>query len=302
MGYLEERAGLEGKCAAVIGGAQGVGAAVTMALARAGVDVALCDLDPDQVAVTCADVEKLGRRATGRVIDAFDPDQLIDFYGSLTERLRYLDVVVNVAGFVELRNFADTDYAQWTADLHRNLGWAMHSMSLCLPLLRATGRGGSIINFTSIEAHRGAAGIAAYAGAKAGLTNFSRALAVELAPERIRVNAIAPDTTPSATSRNAISDDVRQSMRSASRELRTKALATYVPTGVSPSADELGDAVLFLASDLSSSITGTTIHVDGGTWASSGFLHWPEPFGWVPVPPAPFLREDAFIAMTEGND
>jgi hypothetical protein len=91
-------------------------------------------------------------------------------------------------------------------------------------------------------------------------------------------------------------------MRSASRELRTKALATYVPSGVSPSAEELGDAVLFLASDLSSSVTGTTIHVDGGTWASSGFLHWPEPFGWVPVPPAPVLREDAFGTTAEESD
>ena len=70
MGYLEERAALEGKFAAVIGGAQGVGAAVTMALARAGVDVAVCDLDADQVAVTCGAVEDLGRRATGRATHA----------------------------------------------------------------------------------------------------------------------------------------------------------------------------------------------------------------------------------------
>ena len=294
MGYLEDRARLVGKVAAVIGGGTGVGAAVTTALAKAGVDIVFCDIDADGVETTRAEVERLGRRVSGSVTNAFEADQLRGFYEALDREFDHIDVLVNVPGFVEFREFAVTDPEQWTADIHRNLGWVMESMSLGIPRMRSSGQGGSIVNFTSIEAHRGAAGIAAYAGAKAGLSNFSRAVAVELAVEGIRVNLVAPDTTPSRTSRNAISDEAREAMRTASRELRQRAFATYVPTGAAPTADQLGDAVLFLASDLSASITGTTVHVDGGTWASSGFQRWPEPFGWVPVPPASFLREDAF--------
>ena len=291
MGYLEDRANLAGKVAAVIGGGSGVGAAVTLALARAGVDIAFCDIKGDSIEPTRKEVEQLGRRVTGRVTDATDPEQLEAFYGAFDADFDRLDVLVNVAGGVRRRPFAETTREQWTADVQRNLGWVMQSISLALPRLRAGGRGGSIISFTTIEAHRGAAGFAAYAGAKAGLTNFSRALGVELASERIRVNLIAPDTTPSETSMNAIPPDEIADM-AASPELMLKGMAMYVPMGVPTPAEDLGDGVLFLASDLSASVTGTTLHVDGGTFASSGFLHWPGPSGWGPAPPAGLFRED----------
>jgi len=294
MGYLEDRANLSGKVAAVVGGASGVGAAVTLALAHAGVDIAFCDIKRDAVESTRAEVDQLGRRVTGRVTDALEPEQLAAFYEAFDDDFDRLDIVVNVVGGVLQRHFADTSVEQWTADIHRNLGWAMQSMSLAIPRIRAGGRGGSIVSFTTIEAHRGAAGFAAYAGAKAGLTNFSRALAVELGPERIRVNLIAPDTTPSEGSANAIPEELRAAIPRAPREIVGKSFAMYVPMGAPPPVDDLGDAVLFLASDLSSSITGTTLHVDGGTWAASGFLHWPGPLGWMPAPPAGLLRPEVF--------
>jgi NAD(P)-dependent dehydrogenase (short-subunit alcohol dehydrogenase family) len=294
MGYLEERANLDGKVAMVVGGAFGVGAAVTLALAKAGVDVAFCDHKPDAVETTRAEVESLGRRVTGRVTDALDPEQLDAFFTAFDSDFERLDILVNVVGGTYFRPFGETTPEQWTADVHRNLGWAMQSISRALPKIRAGGRGGSIISFTTIEAHRGAAGIAAYAGAKAGLTNFSRALGVELAPERIRVNLIAPDTTPSETSMNAVSEEVRREIGAVSPELLAKSFAMYVPMGVATPAESLGDAVVFLASDLSSSITGITLHVDGGTWASSGFLHWPSAMEWGPAPPATLFREDIF--------
>ena len=293
MGYLEERANLAGKVAAVVGGGSGVGAAVTLALAKGGVDVAVCDIKADAVEATRAEAEKQGRRATSRAMDALDPEQLAAFYRDLDADFGRLDVVVNVVGGVRRRPFSETTREQWTGDIHRNLGWVMESTSLALPRIRAGGRGGSIINFTTIEAHRGAAGFAAYAGAKAGLANFSRALGVELAAERIRVNVIAPDTTPSETSMNAIPEEELLAMGATSPELMAKGMAMYVPAGEPTPAEDLGDAVLFLASDLSSSVTGTTLHVDGGTWASSGFLHWPGLIGWGPSPPAVLFREDA---------
>ena len=160
--------------------------------------------------------------------------------------------------------------------------------------VRAGGNGGSIVNFTTIEAHRGAAGFAVYAGAKAALTNFSRALALELAPDRIRVNMLAPDTTPSEGNNNAVPESTIAAMSVVEPSRLMATFGTYVPMGLPPMPDDLADAVLFLASDLSRFVTGTTVHVDGGTWAASGFQHWPEPYGWLPSVPATLLNDQAF--------
>ena len=140
MGYLEDRANLSGKVAAVVGGASGVGAAVTLALAHAGVDIAFCDINRDAVESTRAEVDQLGRRVTGRVTDALEPEQLAAFYEAFDDDFDRLDIVVNVVGGVLQRHFADTSVEQWTADIHRNLGWAMQSMSLAIPRIRAGGR------------------------------------------------------------------------------------------------------------------------------------------------------------------
>jgi NAD(P)-dependent dehydrogenase (short-subunit alcohol dehydrogenase family) len=134
---------------------------------------------------------------------------------------------------------------------------------------------------------------AVYAGAKAGLTNFSRSLALELAPEGIRVNTVASDATPSARLTAMLEEMEQRSPGTMSPEARAKAHAVYVPAGAPPSVDDLADVVLFLASDLSRSVTGTTLHADGGTWAASGFLRWPGSYGWAPSPPADLVRDDA---------
>lgn len=291
MGYLEERANLTGKVAAVVGGAGGVGAAVTMALAKAGVDIAFCDINATALDATRVEVEKLGRQVTARVTNAWDFDQLLAFYEAFDDDFNRLDVLVNVVGGVRQRPFSEATVEQWTGDIHRNLMWAMRSISLAIPRIRAGGRGGSIISFTTIEAHRGAAGYSAYAGAKAGLVNFSRSLAVELGPDRIRVNLVAPDTTPSESIGKMMTPEALRE-RGTTPEQLAKAFSTYIPMGTPPPVGDLGDAVLFLASDLSSSITGTTLHVDGGTWAASGFLRFPGTPGWGPTPPPTLFRDD----------
>ena len=293
MGYLEERAGLAGKVAAVVGGAQGIGGAVTIALARAGVDVACCDIDAEALARTRSAVEALGRRVHAAPADALDAVQLEAFFAGMDAELGRLDVLVNVVGGASRQWFTRTTPDDWAEQIHRNFGWAVHATSLAVPRMRAGGRGGSIVSFTTIEAHRGAPMYAVYAGAKAGLTNFSRSLAVELAPEGIRVNTIASDTTPSARLTALIDDLERRAPGTMSAELRARSHAVYVPAGAPPSVEDLADVVLFLASDLSRSVTGTTLHADGGTWAASGFLRWPGGHGWAPSPPGSLLPDDA---------
>jgi NAD(P)-dependent dehydrogenase (short-subunit alcohol dehydrogenase family) len=191
--------------------------------------------------------------------------------------------LVNLAGGTLRRAFADSDAEADARDIRRNYGYVLDSTRRAIPLLRKTGRGGSIINFTTIEAHRGAASFAVYAGAKAATTNFSAALAVELGAENIRVNCIAPDTTPSAGNVNAV-PGIAEGFGSLPAGVAAKGMAMYVPLQRVPMPEDLADAVLFLASDLSQFVTGTTLHVDGGTKAASGFINWPFGDGFVPTP------------------
>jgi NAD(P)-dependent dehydrogenase (short-subunit alcohol dehydrogenase family) len=283
MGHLEQRAGLSGRVGAVIGGAAGIGEAVTLALARAGVDVAVCDRKAEAVPVAVQKVRDLGRRSLGVAGDACDVAVLGRFYDELAAQFGHLDIVVNLAGGTTQKRFMDMSTADIASDVRRNYTYALDSIRLAVPLLRKSSRGGSIINFTTIEAHRGAAGFAVYAGAKAALTNFTRALAVELGAEKIRVNALAPDTTPSEGNYLAIPEPLRSRMAAVPLPAMMEALGMYVPLKSPPTPEDLADGVLFLASDLSRCVTGTTLHVDGGTMAAAGFLEWPFGEGHLPV-------------------
>lgn len=285
MGFLEDQAKLQGRIAVIVGGASGIGEAVTLALAASGVDIALCDIKADAVCATCAHIEAPGRRAFRAVADATDPTALQEFYREVGARFGRVDILVNVVGGVLQKPFMESSAAECAADIQRNYGYVLNSVRAAVPLIRQTGRGGSIINFTTIEAHRGAAGFSVYAGAKAAVTNFSRSLAVELGAERIRVNVIAPDTTPSEGNFNALPPAVRAEMAASNPEWMDQALRMYIPLQTPPTRQDLANAVLFLASDLSRSVTGTTVHVDGGTWAASGFINWPGE-GFLPIPRA----------------
>ena len=284
MADLEGRMGLAGEVAVVIGGGGGIGAAISRTLAGHGVDIAFCDRNAQSCSDLARELEASGRSVHAVVLDATDARSLADFYGEVDRRFARLDIVVNVVGGVLQSPFMETTAASRDADIRRNYGYVVDSVYHAVPLIRRGGRGGSIVNFTTIEAHRGAAGFAVYAGAKAATANFSRALAVELGPERIRVNTIAPDTTPSEGNFLALPPETRDSMLNSPPEWMAEALKMYIPLGQPPSAQDLADAVLFLASDLSRSVTGTTLHVDGGTFAASGFVNWPQGQGFLPVP------------------
>ncbi len=284
MSFIEERANLQGKVAAVVGGASGIGAAVTLALAGAGVDVAFCDVNTGALEPTRTAVEKLGRRVLAMATDATQSEQLSAFYSAVAERFDRLDIVVNVVGGVRRRDFMDASLADCAGDIQRNYGYVIESVRHAVRLMRKAGRGGSIINFTTIEAHRGAAGFAVYAGAKAATTNFTRALAVELGKERIRINTLAPDTTPSEGNMKALDPALLERMSKLPNQAVKASMDMYIPMKAQPSVDDLANGVLFLASDLASFVTGTTLHVDGGTMAAAGFIDWPFGDGYLPVP------------------
>ena len=292
MGTIEQRAGLAGRHAVVIGGGFGIGRAITQALAESGVKLAICDDDCEGLAETVAAAEAAGVPVYSECFDALDPARISAFYAEVARRLGHLDILVNVVGGANMGFlFEETGPEDWADDIQRNFGYMLHSTRAALPLIRKSGRGGSIINFTTIEAHRGAATLSVYAGAKAATTNFSRSLANELGHERIRVNTVAPDMTPSRGNNRATVKKGFAGMGEIRAEKLSRTVEIGCPMGVAPSPDDLANTVLFLASDLSAAITGNVLHADGGTWASSGFLRWEGNY-FSPLPPPDFSLAD----------
>lgn len=283
-GFLDGRANLAGKVAAVVGGGGGIGAGIALALARAGVDLALCDIDEAAMAQTKAAIAALGRKVTVMTADATDEAALDAYYDAIARDFPRLDIVVNVAGGTKRQPLADASRADIARDIARNYGYVVQSVQRAAPLIMRSGEGGSIINFTTIEAHRGAASFSVYAGAKAATTNFTRAMAVELGKEKIRVSCIAPDTTPSQGNMNAMPPSFAEGFAALPGPVQGKGIDMYIPRREQPPVDALADAVLFLGSDLSAFVSGMTLHVDGGTMAAAGFFDWPFGDGFVPTP------------------
>jgi NAD(P)-dependent dehydrogenase (short-subunit alcohol dehydrogenase family) len=230
----------------VTGAAQGIGAAVAGACARFGADLALCDRDADGLARTAADVEAAGRSAVTAVLDVRDGDAVRDWVGPLGR----VDVLVNNAGGGFRADFLDVNDKGQDALVRENFTSVTSFVRAAVPHMPADGRA-SIVNITSIEAHRAAPGFAIYSAMKAALVNLTKSLALELGDRRIRVNCVAPDVIPTP----GIGGD----------------LAVKTPLPVAGHVDDVAGAVIFLASDLGRFVTGTTIHVDGGNLAAGGW-------------------------------
>jgi 3-oxoacyl-[acyl-carrier protein] reductase len=269
MGWLEERAGLTGKVAFIAGGGGGLGRAIALDYARAGMRLLLCDKNEELLEHT---VRELGNDAEvmSALIDVRDAGALTQAFADGLQRFGRLDVLVNVAGGTFKADFLDTNARGWDALIRTNFGWLLHSTQIGARQMVDQGGGGSIITLTSIEGHRAAPGYAVYAGMKAAVTNFSRTLALELAPHGVRVNCIAPDYTPT------------EGMPAAPDQ---RAVEAGVPMGRLGTYEDIGGCALFLASDLSNYVTGTALHPDGGAFASAGWFNWPG-LGYLNMPPA----------------
>jgi 3-oxoacyl-[acyl-carrier protein] reductase len=266
--WFERRAGLRDTVAVVTGGAGGLGGAISRDLAANGVRVAAIDIDKDAAGVIEAE---LGDGAIVHRGDVRDPDELAALFAAVDERWGRVDTLVNVPGGTFRAPFTETRQKGWDTLLRLNLTHVLHACSLAVPRMRAGGRGGSIVNLTTIECHRAAPGYAVYSAAKAAVEQFARTLAVELAPDSIRVNNVAPDSSPTPNMARIAGADQPGESPFGKR--------ISIPMGRSGEITEVSGCVVFLASALSSYITGTTLHPDGGTFASSGWFNWPDQ-GW----------------------
>jgi len=268
--YLEKRLGLNGKFAIILGGGGGLGRASAYDLGRAGVTLALADRDKKLLEETVNTLRAEGAKvALAECFDVREPGELERFFKQADEvKGGKLDVLVNVVGGTFRKDFADTTPRAWDTLIRTNFTWLLHAVHMAIPRLRAAD-GGSIISFTSIEGSRAAPGFSVYAAMKGAIENFTRTLALELGPENIRVNTVAPDITPTEGTAQMMSASLGTGPE------RKISEAVAVPMGRFGVYEDVGGAVLFLASDLARYVTGTCVRPDGGTWASAGWLNFP---------------------------
>lgn len=280
-GWFEARSALDGTVGVVTGGAGGLGEAIVADLAANGVRIATIDIDGEAVDALRQSLDQRGCDAIVQHGDARDPDALAALFAASEERWARLDTLVNVVGGTFRAPFADTTPKGWNALLRANLIHVLHACALAIPQMRAGGRGGSIVNITTIEAHRAAPGFSVYSAAKAAVEQFGRTLAVELAPDGIRVNNIAPDFVPTPN---------LAAMSAGDSPLNTAAgVRIAIPMGRAGDVTDVSGCAVFLASRLSTYVTGTTLHPDGGTYASGGWFNWPGD-GWANHVPTRVLR------------
>lgn len=261
-------ASLTGCVAVVTGGGSGIGRGIAQGFASFGAQVVIWERDDTACNEAAAEVGGLGITT-----DVRDPDQVDAALARTRAELGSVTILVNNAGGVFWSPLLETTPNGWDALLRSNLSHVLLCTQRVARAMVDQGDGGSIINVTSIEGTRAAPGYAAYAAAKAGVINLTKSAALELAPHGIRVNALAPDIT------------LTEGIIGLVPEGAAEHLGAVVPMGRTGHVDEMAGAAVFLASSLSSYVTGQTIHVDGGTAAAGGWYPHPDDGRYILGPP-----------------
>ncbi|GAB5409244.1 MAG: 3-oxoacyl-[acyl-carrier-protein] reductase [Balneolaceae bacterium] len=242
---------LEGKTCLVTGGSRGIGKAIALKLASFGADVAITYARSAEAAnAVKAEIEALGRKSKAIQADAVDFEEAEKVINEIITDWEKLDILVNNAGITKDNLILRMSEDQWDDVITTNLKSIFnYSKVVARPMMK--NRGGSIINISSVVGISGNAGQSNYSASKAGIIGFTKSYAKELASRNIRANVIAPGYITTDMT-DALDEKVLEGIKQAT------------PLGRAGNADEIADAVVFLASDMSTYITGETIRVDGG--------------------------------------
>ena len=243
---------LEGKAALITGGAQGIGRAIALLFAREGARVAVSDINLEKAGETCREIESQGGEALaigGNVADPRGAEAMVE---QAAERFGGLDILVNNAGITRDGVLLRMKEEDWDAVMAVNLKGAFHCTKAVLRFFLKR-KEGVIINIASVTGQMGNAGQANYAASKAGLIGFTKSVAREYASRNIRVNAVAPGFIDTAMS---------QAIPQKDREL----LIRQIPLERLGKAEDVAEAVLFLASPSAAYITGQVLNVNGGMY------------------------------------
>jgi NAD(P)-dependent dehydrogenase (short-subunit alcohol dehydrogenase family) len=246
---------LEGKVALVTGAQQGIGRGIALAFAEAGADVAVNWLDDEKAAREVAgSVTRHNRRAVTIQADMTKLDEVREMVDAVAAEFGGIDILVNNAGVFPRIDFLEMQESDWDFVHNVNLKGAVFCAQAAAKAMVAAGRAGAIINISSGAAFRGSPRGVHYVASKGGVVSMTRQMALELAPHRIRVNAIAPGLTDTAQPRYGSSEDVIAEMAAAN------------PLGRIAQPEDIARAAVFLASDQAGFVTGHTLHVNGGSY------------------------------------
>jgi 3-oxoacyl-[acyl-carrier protein] reductase len=246
---------LQGQIALVTGASRGIGQAIAMQLAKSGalvIGTSTSDSGAQSISQYLAVSNEISHAGKGVVLNVTDPaacDQVID---AIVKEFGGINILVNNAGITQDQLAMRMKDDDWDSVIQTNLSAVFRlSRAVLKPMMKA--RGGRIIHITSIVGHMGNPGQVNYAAAKAGVAGMSRALAREIGSRNITVNCIAPGFIDTDMTR-ALSED------------QQNALKVNIPLGRLGSPEDIASAVVFLASEQASYITGTTIHINGGLY------------------------------------
>ena len=242
---------LTGKTAIITGAARGIGKALALKFAEEGANIAFTDLVIDESGEeTRKEIEAKGVKCLAYASNAANFEETAEVVKKIHEDFGTIDVLVNNAGITKDGLMLRMTEAQWDAVINVNLKSAFNFVHACLPIMMRQ-RGGSIINMSSVVGVHGNAGQANYAASKAGMIALAKSVAQEMGSRGVRANAIAPGFIETAMT-HQLSDEVRREWMK------------QIPLRRGGQAEDVANVAVFLASDLSSYVTGQVIQVDGG--------------------------------------
>jgi len=245
---------LSGKVAIVTGGGTGIGAATARLLARYGADLILAGRTEETLAQTAGEIgAATGRRCLTQRADVRDAAQVDALVERTIAELGRVDILINMVGWGGHAHLSDLDFADWKDEFTINLDTAFHCIKAVGPHFRAQ-RSGAIVNVSSVAGINGVQGLSGYSAAKAGLQMFTRVAAAEWGQYGVRVNCVAPGMT---ATENAMKDFI-------ANNLDIDGLCAATPLRRAGQPDEVARAIVFLASEAASYITGETLLVNGG--------------------------------------
>ena len=271
MKPLSEAVSLSGKTAIVTGGAMGIGLGIAERLAEAGANVVIADMNNDAGANTARELSEKGYKVMFVQADVSNEEAVRNTVETAKNTYGGIDILVNNAGIYPIIPVMQMGLENFEKILAVNLKSVFLFTKAAADVMIGQGRGGKIINITSIDAlHPSSVGLAVYDASKHGLWGFTKNTALELAPHNIQVNAIAPGgiATPGTGMGLTASNAQAGGPQTPEMEAILKKFLEKIPMKRMGEPDDIGKAALFLASDLSSYMTGSQVVVDGGVLLS----------------------------------
>ena len=247
---------LSGKKAIVTGASEGIGRDMAIGLAKAGADVIVCSRREDKLLEVKTEIESFGRRSEVFALDICRVDEIEELKVFAEKCFGKIDILVNNAGYAVTKLANETKEDDWDKMLDTGLKGVFFCSQIVGSIMRKQNYG-KIINIGSTFSHSTIPGRSVYAALKAGLCHLSESLAVEWAPNGIRVNVLAPTAVKTPSRENLLQGDI------------LKMLLSRIPLGRLATPDDLICATIFLASAASDFVTGQTLFVDGG-WVAKG--------------------------------